>query len=130
MSMITRSSKNPHVWYDRIVRASQLVLKELGCGRRENAYQQALQRELHCKHRELFTTEVTLPIMYKGYCVASERLDLVLHNIIIVEVKSVSKLQANHEEQVKAYVRDTKLPGVLINFPTRANKIECCFFAV
>jgi len=126
--MITRSSKSPKVWLNRIYEASETVFRELGCGRRENAYQQALQRELHCKYRELFSTEVTLPIMYKGYCIASERLDLVLHDVIIVEVKSVRQLQCSHEEQVKAYVRDTGLPGMLINFPTRSAKIECSFF--
>jgi len=126
--MITRSSKNPHVWFDRISKAARVVFRELGCGRRENAYQQALQRELHSKYRELFSTEVTLPVMYKGFSVASERLDLVLEGVLLVEVKSVSKLQCSHEEQVKAYVRDTKLPGVLINFPTKAANIESCFF--
>ena len=126
--MRTRSSVNPKAWFDRICTASKNVFQELGPGRRENTYQQAIQHEMHQRHQELFATEVSLPITYKGKCVAMERLDLLLHNIIFIEVKAVSKLQTQHEEQVKAYVRDMHIPGVLVNFPTKGTEPSCRFF--
>lgn len=63
--------------------------------------------------------EVPLPIFYRGQKVHKEgfRLDLLVEDIIIVERKSVEKVQDIHKKQLLTYLRLAKKPlGLLINF--------------
>jgi GxxExxY protein len=64
-------------------------------------------------------SEVALPISYRGQRVHEEglRLDLLVEDTIVVELKSVDKLQDVHKKQLLTYLRLTKkLLGLLINF--------------
>ena len=65
-----------------------------------------------------FRSEVALPIHYKGLTVdCSYRLDFVVDDAVIVEVKSVDTLDGIHTAQVLTYLRLLKLElGLLINF--------------
>jgi GxxExxY protein len=63
--------------------------------------------------------EVPLPIFYRGQRVHEEgfRLDLLVEDTIIVELKSVEKVQEVHKKQLLTYLRLAKKPlGLLINF--------------
>ena len=63
--------------------------------------------------------EVALPIIYQGVKVHNEgfRLDLLVEDTIIVELKSVEKVQNVHKKQLLTYLRMAKKPlGLLINF--------------
>ena len=63
--------------------------------------------------------EVPLPIFYQGQKVHEEgfRLDLLVEDTIIVEIKSVEKVQDVHKKQLLTYLRLAKKPlGLLINF--------------
>ena len=63
--------------------------------------------------------EVPLPIFYRGQRVHEEgfRLDLLVEDTIIVELKSVEKVQDLHKKQLLTYLRLAKKPlGLLINF--------------
>jgi GxxExxY protein len=64
-------------------------------------------------------SEVSLPIMYRGQRVHDEgfRLDLLVDDRVIVELKSVDKVQDIHKKQLLTYLRLAKKPlGLLINF--------------
>jgi GxxExxY protein len=64
-------------------------------------------------------SEVPLPIFYRGQKVNEEgfRLDLLVEDTIIVELKSVEKVQDVHKKQLLTYLRLAKKPlGLLINF--------------
>ncbi len=63
--------------------------------------------------------EVPLPIFYRGQRVHDEgfRLDILVEDTIIVELKSVEKVQEVHKKQLLTYLRLAKKPlGLLINF--------------
>jgi GxxExxY protein len=64
-------------------------------------------------------SEVLLPVFYRGQMVNDEgfRLDLLVEDTIIVELKSVEKVQVVHKKQLLTYLRLAKKPlGLLINF--------------
>jgi len=66
-------------------------------------------------------TEVPLPIYYRGQCVQPEgfRMDLLVNDTIIVEIKSVANVQDLHKKQLLTYLRLANKPlGLLINFNT------------
>ena len=63
--------------------------------------------------------EVPLPIFYHGQKVSEEgfRLDLLVEDLIVVELKSVEQVQPVHKKQLLTYLRLAKKPlGLLINF--------------
>ena len=101
----------------RIIGAAIEVHRQLGPGLLESAYQSCLVYEL--RQRNLRVEEQrSLPIIYKevkldcGY-----RLDLVVDDEIIVEVKAVETLLPIHEAQLLSYLRLAhKNVGLLINF--------------
>jgi len=59
-----------------------------------------------------------LPLLYKGEAVGSDlRLDILVDNAVVVEIKAVASLEAIHEAQLLSYLRLTKCRvGLLINF--------------
>ena len=101
----------------RIIAAAIEVHRYLGPGLLESAYEQCLCRELH--HRGInFERQVDLPIDYKGYRIDSGyRLDLVVDNRVVVELKAVRQLERIHEAQLLTYLKLTGLNlGLLLNF--------------
>ena len=64
-------------------------------------------------------TEVPVPIYYKGEIVQDDgfRLDLLIDETIVVELKSVAQIQDIHKKQLLTYLRLSKKPlGLLVNF--------------
>ena len=64
-------------------------------------------------------SEIALPIIYRGQQIQKEgfRIDLLIENTIIVELKSVGKVKDIHKKQLLTYLRLAKKPlGLLINF--------------
>lgn len=93
------------------------VYNNLGPGLLENIYTSALKYELS-KLFENVEIEKTLNIYYKdikmdlGY-----RLDIIIDNKVIIEVKSVEKLHEIHHKQLLTYLRLSNLRlGILVNF--------------
>jgi len=100
-----------------IIGAAIDVHRTLGPGLLESIYQPCLQFEL--SERKLrFVAERPVPVVYKGLKLAATyRIDLIVENLIMVEVKSVSALAPIHEAQGLTYLRLTGCPaGLLINF--------------
>ena len=107
----------------RIIGAAIEVHKAVGPGLLESAYQACLAFEL--RERNLKVDEqVPLPLLYKevkldcGY-----RIDLIVEDAVIVEIKAVEHLAPIHEAQLLSYLRLThKTVGLLINFHSRVLK--------
>lgn len=102
---------------DQIIGSAIDVHKELGSGLLESAYQTCLAIELGQRDVS-YKREVELAIEYKGQNVdANYRLDFIVEDCIIVEIKSVDRIIPIHEAQLLTYLRlsGEKL-GLLINF--------------
>ena len=102
----------------RNIKAAISVHKELGPGLLESVYQSCMVIELNSMDIKV-ESEVSLPIIYRGQRVHEEgfRLDLLVEDRVIVELKSVDKVQDVHKKQLLTYLRLAKKPlGLLINF--------------
>ena len=96
------------------------VHKELGPGLLEAVYARAIRIELGLSGMT-FDSERIVPISYRGVYLCNQRLDLVVQGQIIVELKSVERLNTIHRAQVVSYLRTTGLRiGLLVNFNVSA----------
>jgi GxxExxY protein len=93
------------------------VHRILGPGLLESAYLPCLQHELSARGLR-FLAQRQLPIVYKGIVIdAHYRLDLVVEDAVVVEVKSVAAIVPVHEAQLLTYLRlSGHSAGLLINF--------------
>ena len=101
----------------KIIGAAIEVHRELGPGLLESAYETCLAHELKQQNLEV-QQQITLPIVYKEVKLsAGYRVDLLVENQIILEIKSVRKLEDIHFAQTLSYLKLKKLRlGLLINF--------------
>ena len=101
----------------QIIAAAIEVHKALGPGLLESAYQMALAQEFNLRKLP-FLSELALPIEYKGRTLESGyRIDFLIDNLVIVELKSVDSLAPIHEAQLLTYLRlSGHWLGLLINF--------------
>jgi len=99
------------------------VHKHLGPGLLESAYQQCMSYELDLNDFK-FRTEVPLPIEYKGINLdCGYRIDLLIEESIILELKSVEGLKPIHEAQLLSYMKLANINnGFLINFNVKVLK--------
>ncbi|MGA7877218.1 MAG: GxxExxY protein [Desulfoferrobacter sp.] len=92
------------------------VHKALGPGFLENIYEQAFKIELNRSDIE-FEAQKGVEIEYLGHQVGSHRLDLVVENSIVVELKAAKELVDIHFAQLRSYLKATGLKvGLLFNF--------------
>jgi GxxExxY protein len=100
-----------------ILSAAIEVHRTLGPGLLESIYLECLQLELAFRKLR-FVVQRPFPIVYKGTQLhASYRLDLIVEDLVVVEVKSVAALPPVHMAQVLTYMRLADCPlGLLINF--------------
>jgi GxxExxY protein len=99
------------------------VHRELGPGLLESAYEQCLAYELN-QAQIPFRLQVALPVQYKQMSLdCGYRLDLVVDDRLIVELKSVEQLLKIHEAQILTYMKLAKIRvGLLINFNVQVLK--------
>lgn len=104
---------------ERVLGACMEVHRHLGPGLLESAYEQCLSRELWLMGLG-FTRQRPVPLTYKGLSIdCAYRLDVVVQEKLLVEVKAVNHLLPIHEAQVITYLKLTGLDvGLLINFNT------------
>ena len=102
----------------QIIQAAINVHKGLGPGLLESVYQQCMIIEL--KEMDLSVeSEVDLPVTYRGHSIdgLGFRLDLLVEDRVIVELKSVEQIKEVHKKQLLTYLRlSEKELGLLINF--------------
>jgi GxxExxY protein len=93
------------------------VHRTLGPGLLESAYEHCLASELAARNVN-FCRQAALPIIYKGVALdAGYRLDLMIENAIIVEIKAIDALSRIHEAQLLTYLRlSGRRIGFLMNF--------------
>jgi GxxExxY protein len=95
------------------------VHRQLGPGLLEATYEAALAVEFESSGLR-FARQVIYPVLYKGKQIGEYRLDLLVENEVVVEIKSVERFDPVFEAQVLTYLRVTnKRVGLLINFNSR-----------
>lgn len=100
-----------------IIDAAISVHKALGPGLLESAYEACLKHELE-KRNNRVETQVELPVIYDGVKVdAGYRIDMLVEDSVIVELKAVKEIAPIHEAQLLSYLKlSGKKLGLLINF--------------
>ncbi|MCB1023920.1 MAG: GxxExxY protein [Acidobacteria bacterium] len=99
-----------------IIGAAIEVHRTLGSGLLESIYEEALCHEFTLRNIE-FRRQIEVDVIYKGKIIKGQRLDILVKNDVIVEIKSLAKLPAVATAQVLSYLKATNLKrGLLINF--------------
>jgi GxxExxY protein len=100
-----------------IINAAMKVHSALGPGLLESAYEACLKYELS-KRCLVVESQVLLPVLYEGVRIdAGYRIDLLVENEIILELKAVEKVIPVHEAQLLSYLKlSNKQVGLLLNF--------------
>ncbi len=106
-----------------IVDSALEVHKSLGPGLLESAYESCLKHELRIRNLRV-KSQQELPLIYKGLKMEiAYRLDLLVEDKVIVEIKAVDKLSDVHLAQILSYLKLTDLRlGFLINFNVKLIK--------
>ncbi len=101
----------------QVIGAAIAVHRELGPGLLESAYEACLVHELRQRGIQV-EQQVSQPVFYKGLQLdCGYRLDLLVENRVIVELKAVEAVLPIHEAQLLTYLKLRKLRlGLLINF--------------
>ena len=107
---------------ERIIGCAIEVHRVLGPGLFETTYELALCVELELSGLS-YVRQAPVPIFYKERAVGDYRLDLLVEDQVVVEVKAVERFDSIFEAQVLTYLRGTgKRVGLLINFNSRLLK--------
>jgi len=108
---------------DSVIGAAIEVHRVLGPGLLESAYEECLCHELECRGIK-FARQVALPVRYKAILLdCAYRMDVVVENQLVLELKSADKLLPIHEAQLLTYLRLSGLhTGLLLNFNVPAIK--------
>src|SRR5882762_8671609 len=111
----TQEGKDPRT--SPIIGAAIEVHRHLGPGLLESAYEECLCHELYLRKLD-FKRQVELPIFYKGLKLdCGYKIDLIVQDTVIMELKSVEKMFPIYEAQLLTYLRlKEKQVGLLINF--------------
>lgn len=100
-----------------IIGAAMKVHSALGPGLLESAYETCLLFELHSAGLKA-ESQVPLPVIYKGVRIdLGYRLDLLVEDSVIVELKTAEAIEAVHKAQLLSYLKlSAKHVGLIINF--------------
>ena len=104
----------------KIIELAIEVHKELGPGMLEGAYEACLKFELIRAGLKV-ETQLKLPIIYQSITIdAGYRIDMLIQDSVIVELKAITMILPVHEAQLLSYLRMSNLRlGLLINFNNR-----------
>ena len=108
---------------EMVIGAAIEVHRDLGPGLLESAYQRALEHELTLR-KVRFEAQKVCPVTYKGLVFEDAyRLDLLVEDKVVIELKTVDAFADVHEAQVLTYLKFSGCRvGLLINFRTRLLK--------
>ena len=108
--------EHDHHVSDRIIRAAIDVHRQLGPGLLETPYKKALRLELLYQGLQLDMNR-HIPLIYRGEAIGEYIADLIVENTVVVEIKSVSRLEPVFTAQLVTYLRLTNLHvGLILNF--------------
>jgi GxxExxY protein len=113
--MITQKLINDYAY--QIVGCAIEVHRQLGPGLLESVYQNCLLEEMTLQRLEV-KSQIYLPVLYKGKDLGGQlKLDILVENLIIVELKAVETMIPLYKAQLLSYLKLSKKPkGLLINF--------------
>jgi|SRR5215213_4485560 len=102
---------------DKIIGCAIAVHRGLGPGLLESAYEECLSYEL-TQAKLSFKRQVPLPVIYKGVKLdCGYRMDMVVEDLVIVEIKAVERIISVHEAQLLSYLKlYNKRVGLMFNF--------------
>lgn len=107
---------------ERIIKCAIEVHRQLGPGLLENVYEEAMTIECNLDGLGV-VRQMRLPVVYKGKNIGDYRLDMLINDLVVVEIKSVERFDPVFEAQVLTYLRvANKRVGLLINFNSRLLK--------
>lgn len=113
--MINNNYKHSDIT-ERIIKCAFIVHNTIGAGFQEVIYQRALAIELDYEKLN-YIREQEMPIYYRDIQIGERRVDFLVENNVLVELKAVSKLEDVHLAQAINYLEAFKLEvGLLINF--------------
>ena len=99
-----------------VIGAAMEVHRVLGPGFLEAVYEEALSREFELRSIP-FRRQICFTVGYKEHYVGEGRLDFLVRENVVVELKAVEALALVHAAQTLSYLKATQLPiGLLINF--------------
>ncbi len=100
-----------------IIGAAFEVHRELGPGLLETIYEKCFVKEMILRGFNV-KNQIAVPIQFKGYNIDAElRLDVLVEDLIVVELKAVEKMNTLYEAQILSYMKLLQVPkGILINF--------------
>jgi GxxExxY protein len=115
------SAKDPLT--GKIVNCAFYVHQQLGPGLLESAYEECLAF-MFLKEKLAYSRQVTMPIEFDGNKIDNAyRLDFVVENSVILELKAVEKILPVHEAQMLTYLKLSKIKtGLILNFNSRLMK--------
>ena len=101
-----------------IIKAAIEVHRYLGPGLLESVYQKCLEMELRsfCYNIDV---EVPIPVIYKDKIISEDgfRIDILVENCVVIELKSVEEVKPVHKKQLQTYLKLTGMHlGLLLNF--------------
>jgi GxxExxY protein len=110
---------------NRVIGCALEVHRHLGPGLLESTYEQCLAHELKMAGIP-FKLQCPLPVQYKGIKAdCGYRIDLLVHDHIIIELKSVDRVPPIHQAQILTYMKLSAIPiGLLLNFNVKYMKSE------
>ena len=103
----------------QIIGAATEVHKTLGPGLLESIYEEALCHEFDLR-RIRYRRQVEIDVIYKGKIIKGQRIDVLVEEEVIVEIKSLSKLPDVSMAQTLSYLKATGLKrALIINFGSK-----------
>jgi iron complex transport system substrate-binding protein len=125
---LSRETPNPNIeeLSSIVVDTAFRIHRDLGSGLLESVYQKVLAALLR-KQNLLVETETPVTFQYDGIVFTDDlRIDLLVNNCLIIELKSVETLLPVHSKQLLTYLRLKSLPlGLLLNFGAALFKDGC-----
>jgi GxxExxY protein len=114
---MAKSDEEAEVLSEKVIGCAIEVHRVLGPGLLESVYQECMILELRREHLRL-ESERRIPFDFKGERIKSKlKLDLLVDDCIVVELKAVERLHPIHSAQVITYLKLTGFPiGLLMNF--------------
>ena len=112
---------------NKILQYSNDIISTLGNNLTESVYHRSLELELRSNGHS-YTSEVVIPIKYKGHSVGVIRPDIILEDKYILELKAIPSIKKKEINQLKTYLKHSNYEfGLLINFTHSSEKAEVIF---
>jgi len=109
---------------EAVIGCAMEVHRSLGNGFQEVIYQRSLAVEM-VKTGLIFGREIEMPLFYKGVEVGSRRVDFLVGEAVLVELKALHELTSTHYAQIINYLEAYQLEvGLLINFGERSLRFK------